>query len=80
MAARAGARSWADLLLAEEAPRAPGPRAPVSFDVRAAVGLDLDQAGPGGQRVGETRQILKPTVRQAEELCRLGHVDPARVT
>jgi len=26
----------------------------VSLDVRAAVGLDLDQAGPGSQRVGET--------------------------
>ena len=43
-----------------------------------AVDRDLDQAGAGGERVGELGERVERAVGEAEEVGRLGGADPAR--
>ena len=50
----------------------------MQLDVGAAVGPDLDQAGAGGERLGQLGERVEPAVGEVEELGRLGGVDAAR--
>ena len=50
----------------------------MQIDARPAVDLDLDQAGAGGEGVGQSRQRVEAAMRQLEEGGGPGGVDPAR--
>src|SRR3954466_2306585 len=69
-ACRALAQAGEDILYASG-------KLPVRFDIGAAVGLDLDQAGAGGEGSGQLVKRSEPAVGEVEEGGGFGGVDAA---